>query len=129
MKPKLSLSERTYRCNQCRLVIDRDLNAAINIATAAIAASDAVPLESVAGGRPETLNARRAHVRPTLIGRPRALKREDLGGPLSPGPPRRSNPAALAHPGKSPAAAQAGQRVVPDAIRCASAATDHYGQC
>ena len=81
VKPKLSLSERTYRCDQCGLVIDRDLNAAINIATAAIAAPDAVPAVPVAGDRPETLNARRAHVRPTLTGGQRALKREDPGIP------------------------------------------------
>lgn len=31
-KPKLLLSERTYACNACALTIDRDLNAAINLA-------------------------------------------------------------------------------------------------
>lgn len=44
VKAKLSLSERTYRCEHCGLVIDRDLNAAINI--------------NVAGSAPETINAR-----------------------------------------------------------------------
>ena len=43
VKAKLSLSERTYRCESCGLVMDRDLNAAINI--------------SVAGSAQETLNA------------------------------------------------------------------------
>lgn len=43
VKAKLSLSERTYSCDSCGLVIDRDLNAAINI--------------NVAGGAPETVNA------------------------------------------------------------------------
>lgn len=43
VKTKLSLSERTYSCEHCGLVIDRDLNAAINI--------------NVAGSAPETLNA------------------------------------------------------------------------
>ena len=43
VKAKLSLSERTYRCEHCGLVIDRDLNAAINI--------------NVAGSAQETLNA------------------------------------------------------------------------
>ena len=43
VKAKLSLSERTYRCDGCGLVLDRDLNAAINI--------------QVAGSAPETLNA------------------------------------------------------------------------
>lgn len=43
VKAKLSLSERTYKCDSCGLVLDRDLNAAINIC--------------VAGSAPETLNA------------------------------------------------------------------------
>ena len=43
VKAKLSLAERTYRCDSCGLVLDRDLNAAINI--------------MVAGSAPETLNA------------------------------------------------------------------------
>ena len=49
VKAKLSLSERTYRCDSCGLAIDRDLNAAINIC--------------VAGSAPETLNARGEDVR------------------------------------------------------------------
>ena len=44
VKAKLSLSERTYTCEDCCLSMDRDLNAAINI--------------EVAGSAPETLNAR-----------------------------------------------------------------------
>ena len=48
-KAKLSLAERTYRCDSCGLVLDRDLNAAINIL--------------VAGSAPETLNAHGATVR------------------------------------------------------------------
>ena len=32
VKAELSLSERTYRCQSCGLVLDRDLNAAINLA-------------------------------------------------------------------------------------------------
>jgi putative transposase len=32
VKPELSLRERTYRCESCGLVLDRDLNAAINLA-------------------------------------------------------------------------------------------------
>ena len=49
VKAKLSLSERTYKCDSCGLVLDRDLNAAINI--------------HVAGSAPETLNAHGATVR------------------------------------------------------------------
>ncbi len=29
--PHLKLSDRTFHCNRCGLIIDRDLNAAINI--------------------------------------------------------------------------------------------------
>ena len=49
VKAKLSLSERTYRCDSCGLVLDRDINAAINI--------------QVAGSAPETLNAHGGAVR------------------------------------------------------------------
>ena len=49
VKAKLPLSERTYRCDSCGLVLDRDLNAAINI--------------MVAGSAPETLNAHGETVR------------------------------------------------------------------
>ena len=49
VKAKLSLDERTYKCEHCGLVIDRDLNAAINI--------------QVAGSAPETVNAHGGTVR------------------------------------------------------------------
>ena len=49
VKAKLSLAERVYRCDCCGLVMDRDLNAAVNIL--------------VAGSAPETLNAHRGTVR------------------------------------------------------------------
>ena len=49
MKAKLSLSERTFNCDARGTSMDRDLNAAINI--------------KVAGGAPETLNARGEDVR------------------------------------------------------------------
>jgi putative transposase len=35
VKAKLRLSERTYRCQHCGLVLDRDLNAARNLAALA----------------------------------------------------------------------------------------------
>ena len=35
MKAKLALSERTYRCEHCGLIIDRDANAAANLTSLA----------------------------------------------------------------------------------------------
>ena len=61
VKAKLSLSERTFNCDNCGLSMDRDLNAAINI--------------KVAGSAPETLNARGEDVRRTNI----LLGNADLG--------------------------------------------------
>ncbi|MGH9120739.1 MAG: zinc ribbon domain-containing protein, partial [Acidimicrobiales bacterium] len=37
VKAKLSLAERSFRCEHCGLVIDRDLNAAVNLAGLALA--------------------------------------------------------------------------------------------
>jgi putative transposase len=48
-KAKLPLSERTYRCEECGLVIDRDENAALNLAALA---------NMVAASGAETQNAR-----------------------------------------------------------------------
>jgi IS605 OrfB family transposase len=59
VKAKLPLSERTYRCERCGLVLDRDLNAARNLA--ALVRTDT---HMVAGSGPETRNARGADVRP-----------------------------------------------------------------
>ena len=71
-KAKLSLAERSYRCEHCGLVIDRDLNAALNLAAYGRRAL------SVAGSGPETQNAR-GGAHPRL--RPDApMKREDGTG-------------------------------------------------
>jgi putative transposase len=40
IKPELSLSERTYVCEDCGMVLDRDLNAAINLRTVAVSSID-----------------------------------------------------------------------------------------
>jgi putative transposase len=67
VKAKLPLGARTYQCEHCGLSIDRDLNAAINLAKLAETMVD--------GSGPETLNARsrpqgvpRIHVRPGQAG-------------------------------------------------------------
>jgi putative transposase len=61
----LRLDERTFRCidDECGLVLDRDLNAARNLARLV------VRVPAVAGSGPETTNARGADERPGLAGR------------------------------------------------------------
>ncbi len=49
VKAKLSLSERTFTCELCGLILDRDYNAALNLARL---------VEPVTGSAPETLTAR-----------------------------------------------------------------------
>jgi putative transposase len=61
VKAKLTLAERTFTCEACGLVLDRDLNAARNLAKLA---------ETVAQSGWETQNAREGDVRPGLPGRP-----------------------------------------------------------
>ncbi|MFE1333135.1 RNA-guided endonuclease InsQ/TnpB family protein [Streptomyces microflavus] len=94
--PRLTLADRTFTCEPCGLTIDRDLNAARNIAAHA---NVAPPLHStVAPGTEETRNARRAATRPTTLqgGRQAVKKREDTDG-QPPVPPQRSDPLTL-HP-------------------------------
>jgi len=55
VKERLPLWERVFRCDACGFVLDRDENAARNLAARAAA---------VAGSGPETLNARGRDVRP-----------------------------------------------------------------
>jgi putative transposase len=66
VKAKLSLAERTFKCESCGLQVDRDLNAARNLAKLA---------QHVAQSGWETQNARGADIRPGFAGRT-ALKRE-----------------------------------------------------
>ena len=75
VKAKLPLSERTYRCEHCGLVLDRDHNAARNLVTLVHMGAKAV-----AGSGPETQNARGADVRPSLAGQT-AANREAGTGP------------------------------------------------
>jgi IS605 OrfB family transposase len=67
VKAKLPLSMRVFHCEVCEMGIDRDLNAARNLA--------ALVNELVAGSGPETLNARGGDGRPGLAGQAPA-KRE-----------------------------------------------------
>jgi IS605 OrfB family transposase len=52
VKAKLPLSERTYRCEHCGLVLDRDVNAALNLA--------GYGSRQIAGSGPEIANGRGA---------------------------------------------------------------------
>jgi IS605 OrfB family transposase len=52
VKPKLHLSERVFTCTACGLVLDRDINAALNLAS--------LVKRVVAGSGPETENGREA---------------------------------------------------------------------
>jgi putative transposase len=78
VRAKLALSERIFNCQACGLVIDRDLNAALNLARMAQQHAQAEGNSKcyVARTGRETLNARGGQVRPgTLAGRG-PLKRE-----------------------------------------------------
>jgi len=66
VKAKLTLAERTFTCEACGLILDRDLNAARNLAKLVV---------SVAQSGWETQHARGADVRPGRAGRT-AMKRE-----------------------------------------------------
>jgi putative transposase len=66
VKTKLVLSERTYTCTTCGLVLDRDVNAARNLAALAV---------TVAGSGSETVNGRGAD-RKTRLGGLVAVKRQ-----------------------------------------------------
>lgn len=59
VKAKLRLSEREYVCEHCGLVLDRDVNAAINLASL-------VKL-TVAGSGPETINGRGADRKTSML--------------------------------------------------------------
>jgi putative transposase len=54
VKTKLRLAERQYVCTDCGLAIDRDLNAAINLAKLALAATDPSAGFATGGADPKT---------------------------------------------------------------------------
>jgi putative transposase len=72
VKPDLHRWERTFRCEGCGLVLDRDENAARNLA-ALVAA--------VAGSGPETKNARGEDVRPGTSGQTPKKREAGTGKP------------------------------------------------
>lgn len=82
VKAKLSLFERRFTCDGCGFVLDRDINAARNIAAAAVVAPDAE----------ETQNARGADVRPPSSGAVAVGMEAGRPGGASAGSSRRSDP-------------------------------------
>ncbi len=81
VRAKLHLGERVFRCHnqQCGLELDRDLNAARNLASLVagrqVGEREHLEVPAVAGSGPETRNARGADVRPGLAGQT-AMNRE-----------------------------------------------------
>jgi putative transposase len=77
VRAKLALSERVFTCQACRLVLDRDLNAALNLARMAQQHAQAEGLTKcyVARTGRETQNARGGQVSPGTAGHG-PLKRE-----------------------------------------------------
>jgi putative transposase len=79
VRAKLALSERVFTCHACRLVLDRDLNAALNLAHMARqhAVAEGNSKCYVARTGRETQNARRGQIRPGTPAGLSPLKRED----------------------------------------------------
>ena len=69
VRAKLSLSERDYTCDACGLELDRDLNAALNLAAIAQQHAQAQGMSTCVVARTgrETQNARRGQVSPALV--------------------------------------------------------------
>jgi putative transposase len=88
--PSQTLADRTFACAECGLRLDRDLNAARNIA----AHAEIVPTGTGAPGRGDSSNTRGGRVSPGLSRESgqRSSKREDAAAREGPAPPRRSNP-------------------------------------
>ncbi len=82
VKAKLALSERVFTCDKCGLVIDRDLNAALNLARMAQQHAQVEGKEKcyVARTGRETRNARRGQISPSIRAGHSPSKREDPTG-------------------------------------------------
>jgi hypothetical protein len=90
VKAKLSLRERTYHCEGCGLVLDRDLNAAVNLARHALAEAERMGVIAPGGSGPlDSGRAGRKTTPPGVAGGSETATR--TGAALLPraGPPRR----------------------------------------
>lgn len=74
VKTTLSLSERVFRCGACGCQLDRDVNAAKNLAAL-------VAVQTAAGSGPEAQNARERDVSPEVIGQARMNREAGTGIP------------------------------------------------
>jgi putative transposase len=79
-KTTLPLSERVFRCEACGWQLDRDVNAARNLAALAAA-------QIAAGSGPEAQNARGRDVRPKAAGQARMNREAGSGSPHQTGTP------------------------------------------
>ncbi|WP_406458731.1 transposase [Streptomyces sp. NBC_00876] len=96
--PRLTLAVRTFHCDACGLWIDRDTNAARNIAANAVL-SGTQRAGTVAPGSGETQKARGVPVRlPALRGRKHETKKREDTAPPGTVPPRRSDPPTSPNP-------------------------------
>lgn len=93
--PNQTLSERTFTCQRCDLVLDRDHNAARNIVAAAL--DPAAWHTAVAPGTGETKTARRGDVRRGNRAGQSPVTREDTTVIVPLVPPQRSDP-LTSHP-------------------------------
>ncbi|WUT01673.1 transposase (plasmid) [Streptomyces sp. NBC_00708] len=96
--PRLTLNDRTFHCETCGLRLDRDTNAARNIATHAVL-NGTQPAGTVAPGRGETQNARGVSVRlPGPRARKHETKKREDTAPPGTVPPRRNDPPTSPNP-------------------------------
>ncbi|MGW1189326.1 RNA-guided endonuclease InsQ/TnpB family protein [Streptomyces sp. NPDC002559] len=96
--PHLTLADRVFHCDNCDLRIDRDANAARNIAAHAVP-HGTPPATQVAPGRGETQNARGASIRlHAPRGRKQDVKKREDATFSGLAPPQRSNPPTSSNP-------------------------------
>lgn len=97
VKANLPLSERTYRCERCGLVMDRDLNAARNLAAVVERVPQGTAPAAVAGSGPETSKRPRMGVSVLAQAGQFPMKREAGTRPFGPGWDRHRRRTAVGH--------------------------------